>query len=68
MDEDAGRELLADLLDRATAPDRVFSHQWEVGDTLIWDNRGVLHRGRPYDTSTPRELHRTTVVGDEAIS
>jgi alpha-ketoglutarate-dependent taurine dioxygenase len=67
MDLEEGRALLDDLLERATSPERVFSHQWAVGDTVIWDNRGVLHRGRPYDTSTPRELHRSTIVGDEVI-
>ena len=42
-----GRALLADLLDRATAADMVYSHRWSVGDTVIWDNRGVLHRAAP---------------------
>ena len=49
MDRDEGRALLADLLDRATSPDKVYSHTWSVGDTVIWDNRGVLHRAAPYD-------------------
>ena len=67
MDRDEGRELLANLLDRATVPDRVYSHNWSVGDTVIWDNRGVLHRATPYDPSSPREMLRTTVLGDEPI-
>ena len=46
---DEGRKLLDDLLDRATAPERVYRHEWAVGDTVIWDNRGVLHRAVPYD-------------------
>ena len=49
MDPDEGRALLADLLDRATTSDKVYSHKWSVGDTVIWDNRGVLHRAAPYD-------------------
>jgi len=67
MDLDAGRALLAELLDRATVPDRVYSHNWSVGDTVIWDNRGVLHRAAPYDPDSPREMLRTTVLGDEPI-
>jgi alpha-ketoglutarate-dependent taurine dioxygenase len=67
MDLDAGRALLAELLDRATLPDRVYSHKWSVGDTVIWDNRGVLHRAAPYDPDSPREMLRTTVLGDEPI-
>jgi alpha-ketoglutarate-dependent taurine dioxygenase len=67
MDLDEGRALLAELLDRATQPDRVYRHTWSVGDTVIWDNRGVLHRAAPYDPDSPREMLRTTVLGDEPI-
>ncbi|MGZ6961119.1 MAG: TauD/TfdA dioxygenase family protein [Ilumatobacteraceae bacterium] len=67
MDLDAGRALLAELLDRATLPDKVYSHKWSVGDTVIWDNRGVLHRAAPYNPDSPREMLRTTVLGDEPI-
>jgi alpha-ketoglutarate-dependent taurine dioxygenase len=68
MDLDEGRALLADLLAWSTAPDRVFRHEWSVGDMVIWDNRGVLHRACPYDASSPRDMHRTTIAGDEPIS
>jgi alpha-ketoglutarate-dependent taurine dioxygenase len=67
MDPDEGRVLLAGLLDRATEPGKVYSHTWSVGDTVIWDNRGVLHRAAPYDPDSPREMLRTTVLGDEPI-
>ena len=67
MDLDEGRALLADLLDRATLPELVYSHRWSVGDTVIWDNNGVLHRAAPYDPDSPREMLRTTVLGDEPI-
>ena len=67
LDLDEGRALLAELLDRATQPDLVYSHHWSVGDTVIWDNNGVLHRAAPYDPDSPREMLRTTVLGDEPI-
>jgi alpha-ketoglutarate-dependent sulfate ester dioxygenase len=67
MDRDEGRALLAGLLDRATVADKVYRHSWSVGDTVIWDNRGVLHRAAPYDPDSPREMLRTTVLGDEPI-
>ena len=67
MEIDEGRALLADLLERSTAPERVYRHEWTVGDTVIWDNRGVLHRAAAYDTDSPREMLRTTVLGDEPI-
>jgi alpha-ketoglutarate-dependent taurine dioxygenase len=67
MELDEGRALLAELLDRATTADKVYSHTWSVGDTVIWDNRGVLHRAAPYDPDSSREMLRTTVLGDEPI-
>ncbi len=67
MDRDEGRALLADMLDRATQPHLVYSHRWSVGDMVIWDNNGVLHRAAPYDANSPREMLRTTVLGDEPI-
>ncbi|HEY2562634.1 MAG TPA: TauD/TfdA family dioxygenase [Acidimicrobiales bacterium] len=45
----------------------MYRHQWDVGDMVIWDNRGVLHRALPYDPTSPRDMHRTTLAGDEVI-
>ena len=67
MDRAEGRALLDDLLARSTTPDRVYRHEWSVGDVVIWDNRGVLHRACPYDATSPRDMHRTTFAGDEPI-
>src|SRR6201997_435752 len=67
MDLEEGRALLSELLERATVPENVYSHDWSVGDTVIWDNRGVLHRAAPYDPGSARDMLRTTVLGDEPI-
>ena len=67
MDPGESRALLDDLLARATTPERVYRHEWQVGDVVVWDNRGVLHRALPYDPGSPRDMHRTTFAGDEPI-
>lgn len=67
LDPEEGRAVLNDLLARSTTPDRVYRHEWTVGDVVIWDNRGVLHRACPYDETSPRDMHRTTFAGDEPI-
>jgi alpha-ketoglutarate-dependent taurine dioxygenase len=59
--------LLADLVERATGPERIYRHVWSVGDLVIWDNTGVMHRACPYDRFSAREMHRTTMSGDEPI-
>jgi alpha-ketoglutarate-dependent sulfate ester dioxygenase len=67
MDVEAGRSLLDGLLAGATRPEHTYQHRWEVGDTVIWDNRGVLHRALPYAANSAREMLRTTILGDEPI-
>jgi alpha-ketoglutarate-dependent taurine dioxygenase len=67
MGEEEGKAILQDLLDHATEPERVYRHTWQVGDLVIWDNRGVLHRACEYDPSSPRDMHRCTLSGDEPI-
>lgn len=67
MDLDEGQALLADLIRRGTTPDRVLRHSWSVGDLVIWDNLGLLHRACPFDRREPRRMHRTTLAGTEPI-
>jgi len=55
------RMFLSDLLEHATQRQFVYTHKWQVGDTVMWDNRATLHRGRRYPLSDRRELRRTTV-------
>jgi alpha-ketoglutarate-dependent taurine dioxygenase len=45
-----------------------YTHEWQVGDVIIWDSTGILHRALSYDPSSERTLHRTTIAGDEAWS
>jgi alpha-ketoglutarate-dependent taurine dioxygenase len=68
MDEEDGAALLSALLRRATEPEHVLTHRWSVGDLVIWDNRGTLHRATHYTEHSGRRMHRVTLVGDEPIS
>jgi alpha-ketoglutarate-dependent taurine dioxygenase len=67
MDDVEGIALLKELLDRATEAPHVFTHTWEVDDLVMWDNRGTMHRARPYEGESGRDMHRITLVGDEPI-
>ncbi|ANK82826.1 MAG: hypothetical protein TEF_20000 [Rhizobiales bacterium NRL2] len=61
--EDArSRDLLDDLLARATRPEHVYTLRWQPGDLVIWDNRCLLHRGVGYDADRYRRLMRQTRV------
>jgi alpha-ketoglutarate-dependent taurine dioxygenase len=68
MDEAEGAELLARLMAWATQPQYVYIHEWQLGDIVMWDNTGVMHRVQPYDLECGRVMHRTTVAGDEPFT
>ena len=58
------RFLLRDLIEHATQRQFVYAHEWRVGDLLMWDNRRTMHRARPFPPEEPRDMRRTTIVGD----
>lgn len=63
MDQAEGARLLDELIEFATQPQFVHTHQWQVGDLLVWDNRCTMHRATPFDdTRYPRDMRRTTVI------
>jgi len=67
LNREESRKLIRSLIEHVVGDDsRVYSHNWVVGDTLLWDNRRALHRARPYDYSKPRYLIGTRVAGDPA--
>jgi alpha-ketoglutarate-dependent 2,4-dichlorophenoxyacetate dioxygenase len=58
------RELLDELVARATRTQDIYGHLWQVGDTVIWDNRCLLHRGAGYDADRwRRRMRQTRVAG-----
>jgi alpha-ketoglutarate-dependent taurine dioxygenase len=59
-------DLLDELVDHACCPPRVYHHQWTRGDTVLWDNRCLLHRACPWDMSEPRVMYHTRIAGDPA--
>jgi alpha-ketoglutarate-dependent 2,4-dichlorophenoxyacetate dioxygenase len=63
-----GRMLLHELIEHATQPQFVYTHTWQVGDLLMWDNRCTMHRGRPYDEANHRRDLRRATIDDTAAS
>jgi len=59
------RRLLDDLLAHTTRRECVYQHRWTQWDLVMWDNRCVLHRGRPWDAARhKRVMRRTTLAGE----
>lgn len=61
MKEEQGRALVQELTDFATQPRFVYSHRWQPGDLVFWDNRCLLHRATPSDPKYRRVMQRTMI-------
>ena len=58
------RAFLRDLVEHGTQRQFVYAHRWTVGDLVMWDNRQTMHRARPFPANEPRDMRRTTLMGD----
>jgi alpha-ketoglutarate-dependent taurine dioxygenase len=61
-------EILVGLREWATSEQFSYSHEWKVGDLVMWDNTGTLHRAEQYDLASGRMLHRTKLAGEESFA
>ena len=68
IDYTRSAELLVRLRDWATQPQFTYRHKWTVGDLVIWDNTGTMHRATPYDPTSGRLLQRTKLEGEEPFA
>jgi alpha-ketoglutarate-dependent taurine dioxygenase len=64
MSRSESEALLDELLAFSCQPPRVYEHHWSVGDLVLWDNRCVLHRVRPWDPAEARLMKHTRISGD----
>lgn len=58
-------KILVGLREWATQEEFSYSHEWSVGDLVIWDNTGTMHRAEAYDPASNRMMHRTKLQGEE---
>lgn len=68
MDPTESSMLLTRLREWATQPRFVYRHDWDVGDLVIWDNTGCMHRATAYAVDSGRLMTRTVLEGEEAIA
>jgi alpha-ketoglutarate-dependent 2,4-dichlorophenoxyacetate dioxygenase len=62
----ASAAVLDELLETVTQPRHIYTHEWRLGDLLLWSNRRAMHRVLPYAYGTERRrLWRMEVVSDE---
>jgi alpha-ketoglutarate-dependent taurine dioxygenase len=59
--------LVRRLMELSQRREYIYRHDWQVGDVLIWDNTGTVHRVVPFDLDCGRELERVKLAGEEPI-
>src|SRR5207244_11101869 len=62
MDAAAGNALLAKIYAAATRPENVYTHRWQIGDLLLWDNGFTMHHREPFDSGARRLMKRSTII------
>lgn len=68
VDEEESAKIIDELHDWSTQPQFVYRHHWKIGDMIIWDNTGVMHRVEPYRADSGRLLSRVTLLGEEPVA
>ncbi|MGI9596170.1 MAG: TauD/TfdA dioxygenase family protein [Acidimicrobiales bacterium] len=58
MTRDESNALLKELHLHSTAPDRVYAHRWQVGDLVVFDTLGALHRRDAWESRATRVMRQ----------
>lgn len=64
MPDEEAFQLLLELHEWQTREEFQYTHRWQKGMFVMWDNRSVLHRAYGGYDGHDRVLHRITVAGD----
>ncbi|MFT5448704.1 MAG: taurine dioxygenase [Gammaproteobacteria bacterium] len=61
-------ELLDFLWGHATDSKLQYTHEWELGDMVLWDNRCTMHYREPLTTLQRRVMHRTQIQNEAIVA
>ena len=61
MDDDEALDLLDALKAHSTQDKYRYTHEYQVGDVIVWDNAQLLHKAPLTDPADPRTLWRITI-------
>lgn len=60
-------EMLDFLWKHATKDEFKYTHIWELGDMILWDNRCTMHYRDPIDSTQLRVMHRTQMQREKPV-
>jgi taurine dioxygenase len=67
MPQDESEALLNKLWAHATQEKYKWTHEWRVGDLLIWDNRCAQHYREPVNSEQRRVMWRSQFQGEPVV-
>jgi taurine dioxygenase/pentalenolactone F synthase len=62
LEQDESSALLKQLHLHATQPDRVYGHDWQVGDLVMFDTLGTMHRRDAWDPNERRLMRQLSTA------
>lgn len=62
--ENESSELLQTLFAHQKQARYIWTHDWRVGDLVVWDNRATMHRREPFPDTERRILKRTQIFSE----
>jgi taurine dioxygenase len=68
LPNEESEKLLDRLWAHATQPKYAWTHQWKVGELVLWDNRCCMHYRTEIDVAQRRVMHRTTIKGEAPVA
>lgn len=64
---EASEALLNELWAHCTDPRFCYTHVWQVGDVVVWDNQATVHRRDAFESSRRRVLYAAQVEGERLV-
>ncbi len=62
MPADESDALLEELHAHSTRPELVYCHEWQVGDLVMFDTFGAMHRRDAWDAKQPRFMRQLSTM------
>lgn len=68
MDPQKTQDFLTEILETAIKPEFAYTHEYQLGDMLVIDNRSAMHKaGFDFDMSQHRMIYRALVRGERPV-
>ena len=62
MPRDESDASLQELAEHSTRPAGVYAHHWQVGDMIVFDTLGSMHRRESWDPKQRRRMRQVSTM------